>query len=98
MQTPIPDQFNSGRWGCLPNVGGGFDENGCYLGTPANRQPVNCDKWSLCMMGGVCTCDACACRNTDGAWTVDLARNGDRLDGTMGMGTFTMHLVEQPAS
>jgi hypothetical protein len=102
MQTPAFVPLGPGAYDCLPYGAGGYDQTGCYFGTPTDRQPVDCGKLALCgqiAQQHVCACDACACRSADGGWTVDLVRNGDRLDGTLqSPAGYTIHLAEQPAS
>lgn len=83
LQTPVYDEAND-RYSCVPNTGGGMDENGCWYNGPNDEHiAVSCAKLS-CTMSCACTETSCSAVDNgvvklDGA----LDDDGQTLEGTL---------------
>jgi hypothetical protein len=95
LQTPVLDEVNSTdehqSYYCVNNWGGGGNAEGCYEKDPdtGERQPIDCGKRALCLVGRACACTADGCSNSQGATaTLDAAleSEGDELEGTLAVG------------
>jgi hypothetical protein len=102
LQTPYLDTINTSEpmYHCIPNTGGGSDEDGCFVyehaaapGEDWNSIPkirVSCQQSGMCMMGMGCTCSATGCgvdtTNADVELDAALDDSQENLVGTMSLG------------
>lgn len=93
IQTSYATGGDPETYSCLPNCGGSIADAGEYCELQCEdgtNQPVDCRKFDLCLIGGLCDCDASGCRerhigddeNYEGR-AFDLVLDGDELTGTI---------------
>lgn len=89
LQTSYEWGADGQLFSCLPPLGFGGDDNGCYLvDEQQNETPVDCCKKDMCLSGGsdVCQChaDGCTVELNGAAIHFDLTIDGDAAVGSVG--------------
>jgi hypothetical protein len=87
LMPPVQDEINTDHYSCLPNVGYGRDEMGCYLGAGAGEEGPRVDCGKLDCFH-ICQCDANACGigeppGQDLQLDAALGAQGEELAGTL---------------